>query len=218
MFHYLRVMLITLMASCWCANIEAKLPEDVQLHNFAIGGTFYEWETKPDLEAFNRVSVEAFYQCYREIPLSAFGFDDSADLKEEILKMQRDIDEVAIGLQEPGSQLRLLTAKRDEAPVGYVMFDMTLYPEQVYISELAVDPTFQRQGIGTQLVFSILEQLSDIKKLVLITRKVNFQACAFYPAIEFESSDYMHEGYNPELFTGFEYINDYPLELLKVQQ
>jgi len=173
------------------------------MDSFTENGVSYEWEFEPDRDSFKRIMVESFYHCYKDLTKDVLKVN--SDLKEWL--SQHFSDEFIDGLKNPESPFRLLAAKVDRIPAGYAIFDVSRYPDLVYISELSVDPAFQRRGIGKQLVFSILKPLPQTVRLVLITRKANFQACAFYPSIGFKYSDYIHEGYDPELYIGFEYKN-----------
>ncbi len=166
-------------------------------------GISYEWETEPDRESFNRIMVESFVHCYKDIPKNVLKVD--SELREWLSKHFSDsfLDE----LKKNGHICRLITAKADRMPAGYALFDISQSPKLIYISELAVDPSFQRRGIGKGLVFSILKFFPEAEKIVLITRKANTQARFFYPSIGFQPSNYIHDGYDPELYTGFEYIN-----------
>lgn len=172
-----------------------------ELKNFSESGINYQWEQSPDPVAFKRIVTESVYDCYRQIPRSILQIDSNVDIKSWIAQSWGEILE---SLKIPENNLHLLTAKKESTPVGYAVFDMSCYPEFIYISELAVDPFFQRQGIAKRLVHSIRKQLPDMQKYVAITRRANFQACGFYKALGFKESNYMREGYDRTLFIGLE--------------
>ena len=134
--------------------------------------------------------------------------DESIGLRGSLEKWTSDyIEDLSKNLEQPDCSLQIVTARKGEIPVGFAIFEMKTYPTSVYLSELIVDPNFQRMGIGKNLVFSVLRRLPELEKIVLVTRKVNFQANAFYPAIGFTSSNYTHVGYDPEVYGSFEFIN-----------
>ncbi|MES2273958.1 MAG: GNAT family N-acetyltransferase [Chlamydiota bacterium] len=207
MIQYFKAIFTVLFAGSCLITANAKIPENISLRNFEINRISYEWEAFPDRDDFKRIFVDAFYQCYKEIPLDVLKLPASIDVKEWL---ESFVDDTLDNLKKPESQLLLLSAKKNGIPAAYAVFDMNHFPDYVYLGELSVDPVFQHQGIGKQLVYAIVEQFPETKKIVLVTRKANFQACAFYPAIGFESSEYMQQGYNPELYTGFEYENKIP--------
>ncbi len=178
-----------------------------------IEGVTYEWKNSLDEEAFKRVSVEAVYQCYKDIPeeellSGSFKIDESMGLKGSLEKWTDDyIQELSKNLEQSDCSLQIVTAWKEAIPVGFAIFEMKAYPASVYLSELIVDPNSQRNGIGKNLVFSVLGRFPELEKIVLVTRKANFQATAFYPAIGFVGSDYIHLGYDPEIYKSFEFIN-----------
>lgn len=53
-----------------------------------------------------------------------------------------------------------------------------------YLSDLAVDPTYQRQGIGKELVRLVQEAISDQSMLLLLAAP---EAAEYYPKIGFEA-------------------------------
>jgi ribosomal protein S18 acetylase RimI-like enzyme len=156
------------------------------------------WERNPDPVAFERIVVDAVYECYKQIPRSVLQIDASTDMRKWIAETWLNILE---DLKNPN--IHLLVAKKGMAPLGYAFFDLSDYPRQVYIGELAVDPQFKRQGIAKELVQSVLWQLPEVEKVYVITRKANFQACGFYKALGFVPSSYIKDDYDKALFTGF---------------
>ncbi len=160
----------------------------------------YEWEREPDREAFKRIMFDSFANCYKDIPKEVLRVSNV----EEWLSNHFS-DEFLEGLKKDECVYRLVTAKLDGKPAGYALFDLSHCPEFIYISEMAVDPAYQRKGIGRGLVFSVLKWFPKIEKIVLITRKVNTQARQFYSSLGFQSTDYMENGYDPELYIGYDY-------------
>lgn len=176
--------------------------------NLDAGEIAYELGNQLDKESFRRISIEAMYECYKQIPANELSLDESMGLKESLERWTDDfIENFSKNLELPNCSFQLATAKKEGVSIGFAIFEMEGYPNSVYLSELVVDPHFQRQGVGRNLVFSILKKFSETEKIVLITRKANFQACAFYPAIGFVDSDYMHPGYDPRVYKGFEFKN-----------
>ena len=171
------------------------------LKNFTADGVEYRWQKEPDRESFRRIMFESFLFCYRDLTQA----DLQIDTDKKTWLSSCFSDEFLDQLKLPNSPYRLLAALKESAPVGYALFDLSLYPHQVYLSELAVDLRFQGKGIGKQLVFAPLQSLPDTKKIVLITRKANAQAKAFYKAIGFSPSSFIEKGYSPDLYTGYEY-------------
>ncbi len=193
----------------WFINIDA-LNTSRSPSFEVIDGITYEWKNCLDKESFKRISVEAVYECYKEIPAEELRMDESVGLKESLERWTDDfMQELSKTLEQPECSIQIVTAKKEEISVGFAIFEMKTYPASVYLAELVVDSNFQRQGIGKNLVFSVLKRFPEVGKIVLVTRKANFQASAFYPAIGFISSAYMHPGYDPEIYEGFEFMNQF---------
>lgn len=172
---------------------------DASLHNFEKNGISYEWESHPNPVVFEKVVVESVYDCYEQIPRSVLGIDSEVNMRAWIAETWLKIlDE----MHDPRNKLHLLVAKKEKNPVGYAFFDLKEYPH-VYISEIVVDPRCKRQGIAKELVFCIMDQLPNVTRVSVMTRKANFQACAFYEALGFQSASFIKEGYDENLFKSF---------------
>ena len=52
--------------------------------------------------------------------------------------------------------------------------------ETVYLAELMTAPNCWGQGLGTKLIYSILEKEPEVKKIVLVCEKANTKTVAFY--------------------------------------
>ncbi|MBX7066327.1 MAG: GNAT family N-acetyltransferase [Parachlamydiales bacterium] len=170
-----------------------------ELRNFQIGSISYEWETLPNYNESREVFMNAFIDGYGSIPLEAFNKSSREELNQWIGVA---FDEYYF-MNAP--QVRWLTAKENGTFVGCLAIEMEKYPEEIYLAQMAIDPAFQRQGIGTAMIRSIIEQESEVSRFVVITRKVNQAATEFYHSLGFIDSDYIHEGYSKEIYTGFEF-------------
>ena len=172
-----------------------------ELHNFKVDSISYEWEAEPDFYQCKKVFMEAFIKCYDPIPLEVLRKHSRA----EMIQWLSDVyDEIYTDYQNKGANHRWLSAKIDGNAVGCLLIDLEKFPEEVYLAEMAVDPEHQRKGIATSLISSLLDQLPETKRFVVITRKANEEAKALYHALGFIDSPYIHEGYSPELYCGFE--------------
>lgn len=79
----------------------------------------------------------------------------------------------------------ILTARNNGELVG-IARAITDYSYCCYLSDLAVDVQFQRNGIGKELVRLIQEKIGDEVTLILISAP---NAVDYYPRIGFEKSD-----------------------------
>lgn len=102
------------------------------------------------------------------------------------------------------TQGHLIHIAQDQGTIiGFALFEK--WEEQVYyLAEMAIEPAYQRKGIGKKLIFSLFQKDPSAKKILLVTMKTNLKAQQFYQAIGFLASDFQHPDY-PENFVGYEY-------------
>jgi ribosomal protein S18 acetylase RimI-like enzyme len=154
---------------------------------------------KEDLIECETLFIHAFSQAYEGFTPQELGVNDKIMfLKEAFSEVS---DDLSLGIQT------LVVAKIEGKIVGFIGFKKTEKPYEIYITQLAVDPNYWQQGIGRGLVFSILDLYKDVQSLVVIQRKINIIAHQFYQNLGFTESSYMHPGYNPERYIGYEWKN-----------
>ncbi len=155
-----------------------------------------------DLPSCESIFMTAFSEAYKDFTPEQLGVKDKVlFLKEAFADVY---DDVCLGLQ------KLMVAKIADQVVGFVGFKETEQAHQVYISQLAVDPAYWKQGIGKWLVFSVFELFDEVESLVVIPRKINRVAHNFYFKLGFMESSYMHPGYNPARYIGYEWRKSNP--------
>lgn len=151
-----------------------------------------------DLIECEDIFIEAFSKAYEEFTAQQLGVKDKLVFLREAFA---DVyDDVTLGLQ------KLMVAKIEGKVVGFVGFKPTEQLYQIYISQLAVHPLYWQQGIGRWLVFSVFDIFDEVESLVVIPRRINAVARNFYQKLGFEQSSYMHPGYNPERYIGYEWM------------
>lgn len=142
----------------------------------------YAWKGTSDMQVLHDLFLKSFLQNYQKLGLTKkdLGTDD-------ITKVLNDYwDEEVASLKS--NHVHWIVAKSDGKVVGYASFNMEDAPQEVYIQLLCVDPAYQKQGIGKKLLYSILQQDQTIKKLSLVTRRVNSSAIAFYQRLGFKEN------------------------------
>lgn len=150
-----------------------------------------------DLMRCEEIFIKAFDKAYEEFTPEQLGVKDKlVFLKEAFADVYDDF--------ASGSQ-KIIVAKCEGKIIGLAGFKETENSGEIYISQLAVDPAHWQQGIGKYLVFSSKEHFSGLKSLVVIQRKINVIARNFYKELGFKESTYMHSGYNPERYIGYEW-------------
>jgi ribosomal protein S18 acetylase RimI-like enzyme len=96
-----------------------------------------------------------------------------------------------------------LGAKVGERLVGYALFEQ-IAEDTIYVAELGIASDYWGQGLGTKMTLFYADKNPHIKKVVLLTEKINLMAQKFYEEIGFQHSSYMHEGYSAERFCAYE--------------
>lgn len=74
--------------------------------------------------------------------------------------------------------------KKDGKIVGTIQYEIKSL-DHAYLSGLAIDPRFQRQGIGRKAIKLILQELKDIKRISIITHPDNAVALKLYQSFGF---------------------------------
>jgi len=73
---------------------------------------------------------------------------------------------------------------KDEIVVGDTSYEKK--PDRsVYLSGLAINPEFQKQGIGREVMRLIMEELKDVNKVYLVTHPENSGAVKLYLSFGF---------------------------------
>lgn len=114
------------------------------------------------------------------------------------------VDEEEDFKNEKENSLFVVAKNLDGEVVGFVAFDK--HGTRAYERQLAVDPNYQRKGIGTFLSFVFLMVWPDCSFSDLVSRMLNFGGIKFYQRIGFRFSDYVHEGLDPSVYVGLERV------------
>lgn len=155
-----------------------------------------EWLKQGDLKEEEAVFAKSFAVAYNILPEDTDRF---------LISAQEAFKQEVLDFNNPSKKIYCVNAKKDGTVVGFMTFENTQKQHEVYIRQMAVDPSMWGKGIGTTLMSSIFDKLPDTQRIVLVTRKVNTGAQAFYKKLGFKASEYTHEGLSPERYMGFEY-------------
>lgn len=148
-----------------------------------------------DLIGAEDIFVKSFAQAYK---ISSENFDGFSKRAKEVFNKE------FLSFNESTKKINWINAKKYDVVVGFIVFENTEKPHEVYIRQMAVDPALWGNGIGTMLIGTIFETLPDTNKIVLVTRKTNTIAQSFYTKLGFKFSDYIHEGLSSDIYLGFE--------------
>ena len=88
-----------------------------------------------------------------------------------------------------------LVAERNQAVVGFVIYE--LHKTRLHILNLAVDPVYQRQRIGAQLVNKLASKLTPQyrTRIMLEIRETNLAAHLFFRAMGFKAISVLRDHY-----------------------
>ena len=111
--------------------------------------------------------------------ISADAFIDI--LKNSTLGERRPIDDEAC-IQEMVKHADILITATHEGKIVGVARAVTDFSYCCYLSDLAVDKTYQRKGIGEKLISAVQAQLGEKCKVILLSAP---QATEYYPHIGF---------------------------------
>ncbi len=154
--------------------------------------------TDDELKECENIFVQAFSKAYEKFTPEDLGVVDKAAF-------------LHIAFSDVYNDFRtktqyLFSATKDGKVIGFVGFKLTETPNKVYITQLAVDPEYWLRGVGKQLILRVFDQFKDANHLVIIARKINTHARDFYLSLGFTTCTYMHPGYNPERYIGYEWL------------
>lgn len=160
----------------------------------------FDWKKEGLLEEEKIVFLNSFREAYQDHSEKDLAVQDKQLFLEEAFS---DLSEDYFS-----QKVQMIVAKKEEKVIGLVAFEPTEVKGQLYIDHMAVDPKYWNRGIGKGLILSILNQFPKVTSLVLITRRINDVARRFYQGLGFIEAPYMHEGYNPERYIGYEFQVD----------
>lgn len=120
-------------------------------------------------------------QYHADRPLTADEFIDV--LKRSTLGERRPVDDRAC-IQAMLDHANLLCTAWDGAKLVGVARSVTDFAYCCYLSDLAIDETYQRQGIGRGLIAQIQSRLGPKAKLVLLAAP---KAVDYYPKLGFQA-------------------------------
>ncbi|RMF81393.1 MAG: GNAT family N-acetyltransferase [Chloroflexi bacterium] len=98
--------------------------------------------------------------------------------------------------EAPGVEV-FVAAARQEPPIiiGFIALSIvrTLTEGRGFINDMAVLPTYQRQGVGAELLEAVMRRAErlNLRELMVNTRRANQQARAFYLALGFSDEGIM---------------------------
>lgn len=136
------------------------------------GGTTYDldWDRKFTDTEMEQLALSAFFESYRE----SHTFDHLSDfqLRREIVRFWKNKKDHHIAHH-------VIAARHNGKLSGLAVFEKR-DPETVYLAELMTAPDCWGQGLGTKLIYSILEKEPEIHKILLVCEKANTKTVEYY--------------------------------------
>ena len=130
-----------------------------------------------------KILVESFMTVYEDVPLA----DLDPDFKStgDVRRFYQNYFESEFAHFQHGSLIWVQAFIEDKL-VGWATFELE-ENNHAYMNLLAIDPAYQKRGIGKHLVFSICseELFPDTEAINVLLRKVNLQARGFYERLGF---------------------------------
>ena len=156
-----------------------KMGETVRL---AIAKTPAEIPTKEAQQTL----VASFLTAYENVPLAELNPDFKSS--EDVRRFYQDYFESEFAHFQNGS-LIWVQAFIGKQLVGWATFELE-DKNQAYLNLLAVDPSYQKRGIGKHLVFFLCSETSFplIETIHVLLRKINLQGRRFYESIGFRDA------------------------------
>ncbi|MCB1083036.1 MAG: GNAT family N-acetyltransferase [Simkania sp.] len=171
----------------------------VNLQDHQEGNISYEWNHLPDFEAARELFIKSFLVAYGPVPLEKIGVENKETFLEEAID-----EELLLFFQ--GEPVHWLIAKEEGKVIGLLILDLTHYPEEVYGRQMAIHPDYLRHSIGTGMAKVAHANLPESRRIVAITRVFNTASMTFFESLGFKRCTYMHEGYDPSRYVGYEIV------------
>jgi ribosomal protein S18 acetylase RimI-like enzyme len=168
----IRVRLLLFLSTTLCFG--GRIP--------CLHGISYEWEGAHEMEILHNLFLRSFLENYQRLGLT--NEDLATDNIEQVLNDYWEVELQSLA----NNSTRWIVAKTDDEIVGYASFNIQESPHEIYLQLLCVKPAYQGQGVGKSLLYSIFQIESKVKKLSMITRRINTSAIGFYKKLGFEES------------------------------
>ena len=161
--------------------------------------------TSKNLAAEEDVFNKAFTASYNQLPVLLEQISKKYPTLDAFLHAAFEDENVDFHACKPATYF--LNAKIGDNIVGYMSFDI-MANDSVYIRILAIDPAYTKKSIGRMLVFSIFKFHPTTTNILLITRRANTSAIEFYQHLGFKITGFTHEGYDPAVYVGMEFVKE----------
>lgn len=181
---------------CFLLTCSAVFGWDFQ--DYTVGEYTFQWDREEDFDRASEMFVKSFMVAYQDFSAEQLGVESVEGFLKEVIDDERQLK------KEQEDNIHWLIMKKDEEVIGLLILEMNEYP-QVYGRQMAIAPEHMRTGIGRTAADVVLENLPGVERFVAITRVVNQVSSLFFESLGFKRVEYMHEGYDPNKYVGYEY-------------
>ena len=114
---------------------------------------------------------------YRQSTVHDPAYELEKKLRNRVLRLPLNVQLSAQDIQDEDQQIHLLAVDAPGAVIGCVL--VAFSGERAKIRQMAVEPAYQRQGIGTELI-QRAEQIIRERNVRQVTLHARLSACTFY--------------------------------------
>ncbi len=148
--------------------------------DFEEDGISYEWNRFSDILGVRSVYLNSFSHNYRNIAPNALKTDN---IKKFLL---HEIDQEIEILRSQKIDTCFLVAKDQGDVIGFFSFDLSQYPENIFIRKSAIRTDFKRMHIGSNILNAVLNENRELYKLVCAVRRINLEGLYFLDSFGFK--------------------------------
>lgn len=168
------------------------------LQDFEAEGYSFQWDREEDFQKASEVFFESFKAAYRDVSPEQLGSENIEAFLQEVVQEELELQ------QKASDTVHWLIVKKDDDVVGLFILELNQYP-LVYGRQMAIKPEYTRKGIGKLIANVVIQNLPHAERFAIITRVFNQPSICFFKSLGFKQSEYMHEGYDPNKYVGYEY-------------
>jgi ribosomal protein S18 acetylase RimI-like enzyme len=156
-----------------------------------------EWVDQASLNVEESLFFRGLWQAYSNISPQELGVEDKSKHIKELFETVKSQFTHKIGF--------LACAKVKGNTVGFICYKPTEMPDQLYISQICIDPDYWGKGIGSELIFCGVKRFPNTRSIVTNFHKSNHTYSSFVRAVGFKQSNFLIQGLDSNKYVGMEW-------------
>lgn len=160
-------------------------------------GVTIEWIDQEPLEEEESVFFRGLWQAYANLTNKDLGVEDKSAHIKELFDVVKSQCTHKIG--------HLARAKVKERVVGFICYKPTEMPDQLYVTQISIDPDYWGRGIGSELIFCAMKRFPNTRSIVTNFHKANHTYSSFVRAVGFKQSNFLLKEHDPDKYLGMEW-------------